>query len=146
MKNSIFHFLCFCLIIALSSLTATDLRGQSEKFTSPEAYTTISDGNNGYVTGITSGRARSLVGGVLALASVIIGWRFRRDSPGSRTWVGGALVLGILAILLSVTHLAITTGGVGTGGGKAGAVVAIVLGTAGIVISGLVLRSGKQAQ
>jgi hypothetical protein len=44
-------------------------------------------------------------------------------------------------MVLSVVHLANITGGFGTGGGKAGAIVAIVFGLIGTILSGLALRS-----
>lgn len=103
------------------------------------------DGSAGYVKGITSARARSLVGGALGLISVIIGWRVkaRAKQNTSRSWKIAALVLGILAILWSINHLAGGAGSFGTGGGKAGAIVAIVLGMIGIAFSGPTLMSRK---
>lgn len=71
--------------------------------------------------------------------------RAAAQSGSARSWAVRALVLGFVAIILSVVHLAGTTGGFGTGGGKAGAIVALVLGITGAVVNVLALRSkGKQ--
>jgi len=109
---------------------------------------TTTDGTSPYVTGLTAGRARSLVGGVVALISLIIGWRAKaRSAHGAgvrHSWVITALVLGLIAIVLSVVHLGTTPGGFGTGGGKAGAIVALVLGLIGTILSGQVLRSKRK--
>lgn len=103
----------------------------------------MGEGTSAYVYGLTSARARSLIGVGLGLASLIIGWRTKARAKGSddrRSWSIAALALGSLAIILSVVHLASNTGGFGTGGGKAGAIVAIVLAVAGAVLGGLGLR------
>ena len=98
-----------------------------------------------YVTGITAARARSLVGVALGLVSLITGWRVkRRSSVGKsyrRSWAIIALVLGLVAIVLSIIHLANVNGGFGTGGGKAGAIVALMLGIIGASLNGVALRS-----
>lgn len=89
---------------------------------------------------ITSGRAQSLVAGAVALISVVAGGLALRSA---RTATGGgrgsaiaALVLGLIAIVLSIVHLANSTG-FGTGGGRAGAIVALVLGLIGTILGGL---------
>src|ERR1044072_2185674 len=60
---------------------------------------------------ITSGRARSLVGGVVGLISVIVGGlalaRSRRGRVGSIV----AFILGLIAVIPSIVHLATFTGG-----------------------------------
>jgi hypothetical protein len=103
-----------------------------------------------YVRGITPARAKSLVGGILGLASVIIGWRVKSRKAtatrGGRLWCFASLTLGILAMLLGALHLSTVTGGFGTGGGKAGAIVAIALGFVGAGISGMALGFNKNRQ
>jgi len=47
--------------------------------------------------------------------------------------------LGLICIVLAGIHIANTTGGFGTGGGKAGAIVAIVLGLIATILSGIAL-------
>jgi uncharacterized protein DUF6223 len=90
--------------------------------------------------GMTSGRARSLVGGVVGLLSLIIGAlalaRAGRSGNG-RAGAIAALALGLLGIILSVIHLSTFTGGFGTGSGRAGAIVALVLSVIGISLGGL---------
>lgn len=114
---------------------------------------TAPDGTSQAVRGITAGRARSLAGGVIALISLILGWRAKvRSNPARFSGAGNdgrkrtqaiiALSLGGIAILLSVIHLATSAGAVyGSGSGKAGAIVALVLALGGAALSGLALRS-----
>jgi peptidoglycan/LPS O-acetylase OafA/YrhL len=94
-----------------------------------------------YVTGITSGRARSLIGVVLGIASVIVGWSSKRKT---RRRSASALLLGIAAMIVSVAHLLNLTGDFGTGGGKAGAIVALGLGTFGCVVSVVALLKQRK--
>ncbi|WP_123846922.1 DUF6223 family protein [Chitinophaga lutea] len=116
---------------------------------------TTPDGSSPAVTGITAGRARSLVGAVIALASLVMGWRVKARSKAAghsgagnggslRTQAIIALLLGGIAIILSVVHLGASAGAVyGSGSGKAGAIVALVLGLAGAALSGLSLRTKR---
>lgn len=123
--NKCIWFLAYAgLIIALTTL-ATDVFPQMDQTSSST------------VTGITSGRAKSLVGGVFGLASFIIGWKAKARK---RRWVITALTLGVIAILLGVIHLVNVTGGFGTGGGKAGAIVAVALGLVGCLLNLNALR------
>ena len=100
-----------------------------------------------YVSGITSARARSLIGVALGLSSLIIGWRMRTHSKNkvniskARPIVGG--IFGLAAVVLSILHLTANTGGFGTGGGKAGAIVGLLVGVSGTVLSTLALRFTK---
>lgn len=98
-----------------------------------------------YVKGITAGRARALVGVAAALVSLVIGWRVKvranRSKPNVRSGAIAALVLGSVAVVLSVVHLSISAGAVfGSGSGKAGAIFALVPALIGIILGGLVLR------
>jgi ATP/ADP translocase len=113
-------------------------------FTTDNAYSQPDD-SNAYVNGITSERAKSLVGVAIGLASVIVAWRVKtRSAVGTRNWVIIALVMGLVALILSVIHLGNVNGGFGTGGGKAGAIVALVLGLIGTSLSGMALRTRRK--
>ena len=96
------------------------------------------------VVGMTSGRARALIGAAVGLISVVCGGLAMARSKGvSGTGKGrvdaiAALVLGVIGILLSAVHLGGSTG-FGTGGGRAGAIVALVLGLIGVSLGGLAL-------
>ena len=99
---------------------------------------------------ITSGRARSLVGGVLGLFSLVIGAVALAGSAG-RTGKGRvgaivALVLGLIGMILSVVHLGMSTGGFGSGSGRAGAIVALVLSLIGINLGGLALVRSRRSR
>ena len=137
MKKYIPYILSAWLIIGLAFLATEKTFSQ-----------TTPDGTSPYVTGLTAGRAKSLVGLVVGLISLIIGWRAKarlaHDAGVGQSWVITALVLGLIAIVLSVVQLGATSGGFGTGGGKAGAIVALVVGLIGTILSGQVLRSKRK--
>lgn len=90
------------------------------------------------VSGLTSGRAATILPAIMGLISVIIGWRALARSAGrvgaSRLMVILALVLGLIDMVLSGLHLTRITTGLGTGSGKLGAIVAFVLGVIGMVL------------
>ncbi|WP_315816776.1 DUF6223 family protein [Paraflavitalea speifideaquila] len=141
MKNFALFLLQGCLIIGFFFLGTGKVFSQS-----------VPDGTSPYVTGITAGRATSIVGGVIALISLILGWRAKASSSSSnlsgvgakgnrRTQAIIALSLGGIAIILSVIHLSTSAGAVfGSGSGKAGAIVSLVLALTGAALSGLALR------
>jgi hypothetical protein len=113
-------------------------------FAAGNAYSQTGE-SDAYVTGITAARAKSLVGVALGLISLIIGLRVKsRSSVGksnTRSWAIIALLLGMVAVVLSIIHLANVNGGFGTGGGKAGAIVALILGIIGASLNVMALRS-----
>jgi hypothetical protein len=97
-------------------------------------------------SGITSGRARALAGGVVALISVIIGGLAVARSARHTGRVGSmlAVLLGLIGVVLSVIHLGLSTGGFGTGGGRAGAIVGLVLGLIGMTLGGLAIARSRR--
>jgi hypothetical protein len=104
----------------------------------------------GFAFGLTAGRARSLVGIVVGLLSLVIGGLAlartvdRIGTGDGRVVAIVALVLGLIGIVLSVVHLGSSTGGFGTGGGRAGAIVALVLGLIGMNLGGLALARSRR--
>ncbi len=92
--------------------------------------------------GITAGRLESIVGLVVGLTSVVIGWLALRSAnynrPGKQKSIL-ALTAGLIAIVLSAVHLARATGDFGTGSGRLGAIVALMVGLIGMVLGGLAL-------
>lgn len=143
MKGCISYVTALCLIMSLFMLSPEISFAQSED---PGLAESSSGRDGAYVEGITPARARALVGGVFGLVSIIVGWRARAKSAAGKTnaraWSISALVLGLGAVILSIVHLLGNTGGFGTGGGKAGAIVALVLGIVGAVLGGLAMRNG----
>jgi FtsH-binding integral membrane protein len=94
------------------------------------------------VRGLTSGRLWALLPGVIALISIIIGGLALRFSARIEFKKRGgitALVGGAVCIILSIVHLARATGGFGTGSGKLGAIVALVLGITAMILGGMAL-------
>ncbi len=100
-----------------------------------------------YVRGFTSARVRSLVGSVLGVVSIVVGWRARsrvKINPATaRSWAIAAVLLGSIAIILSIVHLTTNHGGFGTGGGRAGAIIALALGVIGTAFGGQLLRLAR---
>ena len=98
-----------------------------------------------YVTGITSGRAKSLVGTAAGLISLIFGWRAKlrskRNNGSGQTGALVALAVGLISIVLSVIHLSASYGAAfGSGSGKAGAIVALVFALIGVTLGGIAFR------
>jgi len=150
MKKYISYIFSAALIIGCTFLIIGKAASQSNQGNKPDttsSVTKISDGTSTYVRGITAGRARSLVGVVIGLVSLIVGWRakarFASNSNG-RTGAIVALALGLVSIVLSIVHLSTSAGAVfGSGSGKAGAIVGLVLGLIGMAFGGLALRQRK---
>lgn len=144
MKKFIRYILSAWLITAFSFLMPGKLFSQTSpdtiKTETADHVTTMDDAGSTYVKGITSGRARALVGGVIGLTSLIIGWRSRMRP--SQTGAKLAMALGLIAIVLSVVHLSTVAGAVfGSGSGKAGAIVALPLAITGAILGQRTLRS-----
>lgn len=137
MKKNASFILLGCLLIAVSFLIPDQVFAQS-----------AGDETSRTVKGITAGRAKSLVGGVLALVSLVVGWRANKVGSGmtgpsrnKRTQATIALSLGGIAIILSLVHLSSSASAVfGSGSGKAGAIVALVLALIGASLGGLSFR------
>src|SRR4051794_25928859 len=126
MKKTVSCFILIAFTIALSAFSAGDAFSQTDSAT----VHTDEKNTGAYVSGLTPARVKSLIGVAFGLTSLIIGWRFRTKSGTNqrrtKRWTLAGLVSGILAVVLSVVHLAVNTGAFGTGGGKAGAIVALV--------------------
>jgi hypothetical protein len=130
-------FLLICLIAGYICLMTSEAISQS------------SGTDTAYVSGITAGRARSLIGGFIGVVCLVIGWRAKSRSSKSdtdvRTGALWALVLGAIGLALSVMHLSLTAGAVfGSGSGKAGAIVGVVLNAIGMVLAALALKKGNE--
>ena len=55
-------------------------------------------------------------------------------------------MLGLIGMVLSVVHLGTSTSGFGTGGGRAGAIVALVLALIGMSLGGLALARSRRSR
>jgi xanthosine utilization system XapX-like protein len=100
------------------------------------------------VSGITPGRAVSLLAGVIGLIGIVIGWMAlsrtaRRISSGRQMGIV-ALAMGLIGMVLGGLHLASTTGGFGTGKGRAGAIVAMVIGLIGLILGRRALTRARR--
>lgn len=78
------------------------------------------------------------------MSSIIIGWRtkarYKNKGLVSKGWPIAGVTFGLVAVILSALHLTATNGSFGTGGGKAGAILGLLVGLSGAVLSGLSLR------
>ena len=149
MKKYLPYILSAWLIVGFSFLAMGKVFSQAnqkeDKMDTTRPATAKPDGSSSYVTGITTGRAKSLIGTAAALISLIVGWRAKLRSKKSngdgRTGAIVALVLGLTGIILSIIHLSTSYGAAfGSGSGKAGALVALLLGLVGMILGGLALR------
>jgi hypothetical protein len=137
-KNSIDmkKYISFVLIIGLTLFVSDEVFSQVAK-TSSNNSKRFNEG--GYVRGITQARAIGLVELALGLSSLIIAIRAKKSAAKKSAKI--SLALGLVAIVFSTTHFFITAGAVfGSGSGKAGAIIAFIIGLIGIVLAFLTLR------
>ena len=106
--------------------------------------------DNGYVGHkLTPGRLFATTDAFLGLITVIFAGRTlaRLDRIGNAARNGTiALVMGSIVLIYGVIHLNIFTGGLGTGAGRAGAFVAIVLGLVSVVLGGITLSRSRRSR
>jgi hypothetical protein len=96
----------------------------------------------GYELGV--GRTVPTAAAVVGLAAVIVGG-LALARPVARSRPVAALVLGLVAALVGGLHAASAAGGLGTGNGLAGALVAVVLGLVGVGLGGLALTRSRSS-
>lgn len=139
--KSTLYLLLMTGLVLFSSETAYSHITQDER--KPESITdNTTQAGNTYVSGITRGRAISITTGLLGVISLILSWRSKRRA--SRKGAKVALATSLIVISLSVVHLGTTAGAVfGSGSGKAGAIVSLIVGVASSVLSATTLRTRK---
>jgi hypothetical protein len=96
---------------------------------------------------ITIGRLTSIITGLIGVTSVIIGRQalIRSSRPvNSRPKAIFALVMGLFSVLAGALHIVLSNGGFGTGSGKLGAIVALVIGMIGACFGWLALSRSKR--
>jgi uncharacterized membrane protein HdeD (DUF308 family) len=96
----------------------------------------------GYELG--TGRTVPTVAAVVGLAAVVVGV-LALARPAARSRPVAALVLGLVAALVGGLHAMSAAGGLGTGNGLAGALVAVVLGLIGAALGGLALTRSRSS-
>lgn len=132
--------ICCCLFTSVKAFSQTSEPANKAAAAETEKSALFNEG--GYVRGITPARAIGLAELLLGILSIVLAVRAKKRSSiaGTKT----ALTLGLLAIVFSIVHFITTSGAVfGSGSGKAGAILAIILSLIGIILSGLVLRRKK---
>src|SRR3954469_14132751 len=99
--------------------------------------------------GIAPGRAQSLGALAIGLISLIVGGlALARSGPGGRgrpRRATVALVVGVIGMIASVVRLATSTGGIGTGSGQLGAIVALMVALLGTVLGGMALARARRS-
>lgn len=75
---------------------------EEDQVKSTDSATTPVNGNSTYVTGITAGRARALAGAAVGLISLIVGWHSKLRS---RTNAGRGRTGAIVAVVLGLTGI-----------------------------------------
>lgn len=129
-----------CLFATVKTFSQTSEPANNTSTTESKKSALFNEG--GYVKGITPARAIGLAELLLGISSIVFAIRAKKRSSiaGTKT----ALVLGLLAIVFSTVHFVSTAGAVfGSGSGKAGAILAMILSIVGIILSGSVLRRNK---
>jgi hypothetical protein len=102
------------------------------------------------VYGFTSGRLFSTIDAAVGLISAVIGGMslkrsIRRIGNNGQNGAMIAGVVGLIVIAYAVIHLSIFTGNFGTGGGRAGAIIAIVMGLISMILAGITLARSRHA-
>jgi hypothetical protein len=82
----------------------------------------------------------------VALISVVVGGLAVARSAGAKRRSRGivALIAGLLGMFLSGLHLVTATGAIGTGSGKLGAIVALVVGLIGAALGWLAIARARR--
>jgi hypothetical protein len=99
---------------------------------------------------MSPGRIGAIVAGLLALTGLLIGAQaLRRQKAGADTGRRGAvaaLVAGLVGIIIGTTVVATSAGGLGTGNGRGGGYVAIILGTIALILGSLALTRARRTR
>jgi hypothetical protein len=80
---------------------------------------------------------------LIALVAVVMGWRALGRAANARRGALAALVLGPLSLVGGALVVVTAQGGLGTGNGLAGGVVAIMVGVIGMTLGGVALRRSR---
>ncbi|HEX6356614.1 DUF6223 family protein [Actinophytocola sp.] len=86
---------------------------------------------------MSAGRIGSIVGGLLGLAGVVVGWLAIRSTRRGRAVL--AVALGLVGMAVGGVVVATSDSGIGTGNGRGGAYVALLVGLVAVVLGGLAL-------
>ncbi len=111
----------------------------------------VSTPANTTVYGLTPRRIWALTVILLALISLVIGWRTLRQSASNRISIFKgkrramvAIIMGLIAVINGGLNLATANGGPGTGNGVVGSAQALLLGLIGLVLGWVVLTRYKR--
>jgi hypothetical protein len=114
---------------------ATEGKTQASKNTNGQFF---NDG--GYVRGVTTARVIGIFELLIGISSLVCAVRSRK--PASKKLAKAGATLGWITVMVSIVHLAVTAGAIfGSGSGKAGSILAFLLGVSGSMVSWQSLRS-----
>jgi hypothetical protein len=96
--------------------------------------------------GLTAGRTQSLAGLAIASIGAIVGWLAVARSTGGRQHRRGvvAALAGLIGVVLAVRHLTTASGAIGTGSGKLGAIVALLVAMFAAALGGLAVARARR--
>ena len=124
-------FWCVLVLAILSVPALSDAAAPPPSTPSPVSY------------GMTSGRLVATLSAVLALLGVVMGAIavFRPTGP---TYLRiGAIVAGLIGDVFGGIRV-MTASGIGTGGGRAGAIVALILGLIAVALGGFAFARSRR--
>ncbi|RKS73100.1 hypothetical protein BZB76_3784 [Actinomadura pelletieri DSM 43383] len=92
------------------------------------------------------GRGGALLALLVALVGLVLGGlALARAGGAARGMAVAAPVVAVLGMILAGVHLARADGGVGSGSGSGGAVLALVIGLIALVVGGLALARSRRS-
>lgn len=141
-ERSRYCFWLMCNLMLFASIGSTEEKPSSGSQVNTQLSSVHADESRQPEVGyeLTPGRRGSLVAATAGLTSVLLAglslaWgRFASSRRRAAAIIAGAA--GLVGILLAARHLASATGELGSGSGRLGAIVAILLSLGGMVTAG----------
>ena len=124
-------FWCGLLLAVLSVSALSDAAAPSPSTPSPASY------------GMTSGRLVATLSAVLALIGVVMGGIALARPLAPAYLRMFAIVAGLIGVVVGGIRV-MTASGIGTGGGRAGAIVALVLGLIAVALGGFAFARSRR--
>lgn len=138
----VFSVILLAIMTGVPAIAYPQTSGEENKTEIREAKDSRLFNEGGYVKGLTTARVLGLAELLLGVLSIVMAVRSKKRLAAKSPTL--ALTLGLLAVVFSMVHFITTNGAVfGSGSGKAGAILAFLLGLVGMTLSGLVLRQKK---
>lgn len=124
-------FWCGLVLAVLSVPGLSDAAAPPMPTPSPSSY------------GMTSGRLVATLSAVLALIGVVMGGVALARPLGPAYLRIGAIIAGLIGVIVGGVRV-MTASGIGTGGGRAGAIVALILGLIAVALGGFAFARSRR--